>query len=85
MIETITLQQNRRFIQTSVTTNSHKIIKIPHHFETARLFIKDVLPTGLIRREIHFFASLLATGYVGPVNNFMEKGVNGFPCIECSG
>ena len=32
--------------------------------ETApRLFIKDVLPTSLIRREIHFCD--LATGYVG--------------------
>ena len=68
MIETITLQQ------TTVTTNSHKMLTIPHHFGTGRLFIKDVLPTGLIRRKIHFFASLLATGYVGPVNNIMEKG-----------
>ena len=41
MIETITLQQT-------------KIIKIPHHFETGRLFIKDVLPTSQIRQDIHF-------------------------------
>ena len=32
-----------------------------------------------------FFVSLLATGYVGPVNNILEKGVKGSPCIECSG
>ena len=50
------------------------MLNIPHRFETGRLLIKDVLPTSLIRREIHFFASLLATGYVGPVNNIMGKG-----------
>ena len=38
MIETISLQQT-------------KIIKIPHHFETGRLFIKYVLLTSLIRRD----------------------------------
>ena len=32
-----------------------------------------------------FFVSLSATGYVEPVNNIMEKGVNEFPCTECSG
>ena len=31
------------------------------------------------------FANLLATGYVGPVNKIMGKGVNGFPCTEGSG
>ena len=45
-------------ISKSVTTNNHKIIKIPHHFEAGRLFIKDVLPTSLIQREIHFCESV---------------------------
>ena len=37
-----------------------------------------------ISKKNSFFASLLATGYVGPVDNIMEKGVNGFPYTECS-
>ena len=76
MIETITLQQ------TTAITNSHKMLKSPHHFGTGRLFIKYILPTGQIRRKKSFFASLLATGYVGPVNKITEKGWTDFRALN---
>ena len=72
MIETITLQQ------TTVTTNSYRMLKIPHHFGTGRLFIKNVLPTGLIiRRKMHFCESVSNW-----VNSIMEKGWTDFRALN---
>ena len=76
MIETVALPQTRRFTWTPVTQNSHKMMKIPHHFGTGRLFIKDVSTRNL------FVASLLATGFMGPVNNIVEKGRTDFRALN---
>ena len=73
-------------LKTIVTTNSHKIIKIPHHFETGRLFIKDVLPTSLIRRYIHFCESVsnwvfidISLSDCGATDHYLNRCLARFP------